>query len=60
MRKSFTKRASAAMKFEMNSAKESYRYRLKELQDRSREKELEKVAKELLKDVPAKTKQACF
>ncbi len=50
MRKSFTERVNAAMKLEMDSAKESYRYRLKELQDRSREKELEKVAKELLKE----------
>jgi hypothetical protein len=49
MRNVFDGRASAGLKREMDSAKESYRYRLKELQDRSREQELSKVAKELLR-----------
>ena len=41
-------RADATKKRETDAAKESYRYRLKELQDRSREQELEKLAKELV------------
>ena len=49
MRKVFEGRASGALKRELGAAKESYRYRLKELQDRSREQELTKVAKELLR-----------
>ena len=49
MRKVFDGRAKAALKRELDAAKESYRYRLKELQDRSREQELTKVAKELLR-----------
>ena len=49
MRKVFESRASGALKRELDAAKESYRYRLKELQDRSREQELTKVAKELLR-----------
>ena len=36
-------RADATKKRETEAAKESYRYRLKELQDRSREQELEKL-----------------
>lgn len=49
MRKVFERRASAALKRELDAAKESYRYRLKELQDRSREQEITKLAKELLR-----------
>jgi SNF2 family DNA or RNA helicase len=49
MRKVFDGRASNALKRELEAAKESYRYRLKELQDRSRDQELTKVAKELLR-----------
>ena len=43
-------RAKAALQRELDSAKESYRYRLKELQDRSREQELSKLAKELVRE----------
>ena len=49
MRKVFDGRTSVALKRELDAAKESYRYRLKELQDRSREQELTKLAKELMK-----------
>lgn len=44
------KRAAGALTRETDAAKESYRYRLKELQDRSREQELSKLAKELLRE----------
>ncbi len=50
VRKVFNGRASAALKRELDAAKESYRYRLKELQDRSREQELTKIAKELVRE----------
>jgi hypothetical protein len=50
IRKVFEKRAGAALSRETDAAKESYRYRLKELQDRSREQELGKLAKELLRE----------
>ena len=40
-------RAEAALQRELDAAKESYRYRLKELQDRSREQEITKLAKAL-------------
>lgn len=50
MSKVFNGRASAGLKRELDAAKESYRYRLKELEDRSREQELTKVAKELLRE----------
>ena len=43
-------RADAAFKREADSARESYRYRLKELQDRSREQELEKLVKQLVRE----------
>ncbi len=43
-------RAKAALKRELDAAKESYRYRLKELQDRSREQELTKLAKALARE----------
>ena len=43
-------RADATKKRETDAAKESYRYRLKELQDRSREQDLEKLAKQLLRE----------
>jgi hypothetical protein len=43
-------RADAALKREADSARESYRYRLKELQDRSREQELEKLVKQLVRE----------
>ena len=43
-------RADSTKKRETDAAKESYRYRLKELQDRSREQDLEKLAKQLLRE----------
>jgi hypothetical protein len=43
-------RANATRKRETEAAKESYRYRLKELQDRSREQELEKLARQLVRE----------
>ncbi|HEX6984593.1 MAG TPA: hypothetical protein VF170_04415, partial [Planctomycetaceae bacterium] len=46
-RKSLSERAERAQRRELDAAKESYRYRLKELQDRSREQELGKLAKAL-------------
>jgi predicted ATP-dependent endonuclease of OLD family len=44
------RRASVALKRELDAAKQSYSYRLKELQDRSRDQELSKLAKELLQE----------
>jgi hypothetical protein len=44
------KRADANLKRDNDAAKESYRYRLKELQDRSRDQELNKLAKELVRE----------
>jgi superfamily II DNA or RNA helicase len=49
-RKTLESRAAAALKRELDAAKESYRYRLKELQDRSREQEITKLAKELVRE----------
>ncbi len=46
----FGSRAGAALSRELETAKESYRYRLKELQDRSREQELGKLAKALVRE----------
>jgi superfamily II DNA or RNA helicase len=43
-------RADSTLKREGDAAKESYRYRLKELQDRSREQELEKLVKQLVRE----------
>lgn len=43
-------RADATLKQEGDAAKESYRYRLKELQDRSRDQELNKLAKALVRE----------
>lgn len=47
MRKVFEGRAKAALSRELDAAKESYRYRLKELQDRSREQEIDKLARQI-------------
>ena len=60
MRKVFVGRASAALKRELDAVKESYRYRLKELQDRSREQELTRVAKELLRQQAEATQPGLF
>jgi hypothetical protein len=43
-------RADATLKREAEAAGESYRYRLKELQDRSREQEIEKLARKLVQE----------
>jgi superfamily II DNA or RNA helicase len=43
-------RAKTSLQRELESAKESYRYRLRELQDRSREQELGKLAKALVRE----------
>ena len=50
-------RAKLALDRELEAAKESYRFRLKELQDRNRENELRKLAKALL-EVQAEDQQA--
>jgi hypothetical protein len=42
-------RAAATLKRELAAAKESYHFRLRELQDRSREQALQRIAKELVK-----------
>jgi hypothetical protein len=42
-------RAEATLKREGEAAKESYRYRLREMQDRSRDQEIGRLAKELVK-----------
>ena len=47
VRRLLERRAKAAFQRELAAAKESYRYRLKELQDRSREDELERISREL-------------
>lgn len=41
-------RADATLKRDTEAAKESYRYRLRELQDRSRDQEISRLAKELV------------
>jgi hypothetical protein len=43
-------RAKTALQRELSAAKESYQYRLRELKDRSREQELGKLAKALLRE----------
>lgn len=45
-----TPKGETPLKREGDAAKESYRYRLKELQDRSREQELEKLVKQLVRE----------
>ena len=50
MRDVLQAKADATKKRETEAAKESYRYRLKELQDRSREQELEKLARQLVRE----------
>jgi superfamily II DNA or RNA helicase len=50
LKKELQARADTTKKRETDAAKESYRYRLKELQDRSREQDLEKLAKQLLRE----------
>jgi hypothetical protein len=44
------RRADATLKREGEAAKESYRYRLKELQERSREQDLDKLARHLIRE----------
>ncbi|MCI0462109.1 MAG: SWF/SNF helicase family protein [Gemmataceae bacterium] len=43
-------RADATLKREGEAAKESYRYRLRELQDRSRDQEISRLARELVEE----------
>ena len=50
LKKELQARADTTKKRETEAAKESYRYRLKELQDRSREQELEKLVKQLIRE----------
>jgi len=49
-RSTFERRAKRNLEREVEAAKESYRYRLRELQDRSREQELTKLAKALVRE----------
>src|SRR5205823_345513 len=56
MRTVFEGRAKAALDRELEAAKESYRYRLKELQDRSREQEIDKLARQIA-ELAADTEQ---
>ena len=60
LKKVFEGRAGTALKRELEAAKESYRYRLKELADRSREQELTKVATELLRQQTEAMQLALF
>ena len=50
IRSDLESRAEATLHREIAAAKESYRYRLKELQDRSREQEITKLAKALAQE----------
>lgn len=50
LRETLAGRAKRALERELDAAKDSYRYRLKELQDRSREQELGKLAKALVRE----------
>ena len=43
------RRAEATLERELRAAKESYQFRLRELQDRSREQALRRIAKELVR-----------
>jgi len=43
------RRADATLKRELRAEKESYQHRLRELQDRSREQALRRIAKELVR-----------
>lgn len=49
LRSVLERRAKTALKRELGAAKEGYEYRLRELKDRSREKELEKLANALVR-----------
>jgi uncharacterized small protein (DUF1192 family) len=49
MQTELERRAAATLKRELAAAKESYQYRLRELQDRNREQALRKIAKELVR-----------
>ncbi|MGH7169647.1 MAG: helicase-related protein, partial [Gemmataceae bacterium] len=53
-------RADATLQRESAAAKESYRYRLKELEDRSREQELNKLVKALLREQAEATQPTLF
>ena len=53
-------KAETNFKRELEAARDSYRYRLKELQDRSREQELSKLAKALLAEQAEAAQPALF
>lgn len=53
-------RADATLQRESEAARESYRYRLKELQERSREQELNKLAKALVREQAEATAPSLF
>ncbi len=54
------RRAATALKRELQAAKYSYQFRLRELQDRSREQSLQKIAKELVKQRSEAQQMALF
>jgi hypothetical protein len=56
----FQSQADAMLKRESAAAKESYRYRLRELDDRSQDKELDKLANALLKEQAEAMQPALF
>ncbi|MEI8196740.1 MAG: C-terminal helicase domain-containing protein, partial [Phycisphaerae bacterium] len=58
--KSLPTKAAACLKSEVAAATEGYRYRLQELHDRSREQELTKLAKELLRQRAGTMQPALF
>jgi DNA repair exonuclease SbcCD ATPase subunit len=54
------RRADATLKRELQAAKESYQHRLRELQDRSREQALRRIAKELVRQRVEAQQMALF
>lgn len=54
------KRADATRERELQAAKESYQFRIKELQDRSREQSLRKIANELVRQKNEAQQMALF
>ena len=60
LRDSLQAKADATKKRDTDAAKESYRSRLKELQDRSRKQELEKLARQLVREQADLTQPKLF
>lgn len=56
----FTERAKVALKRETDNTKASYKHRLGELKDRSRDKEIEKLAKQLVEEQRESLQQMLF